>query len=435
MSQKRAAYVVVAAALAAVFAAGAGAGASRGGRLDPSFGNGGRVVVNGIRECNPGEGGCWAGIGMALQRNGMIVTAGGTLDSDCGSRFAVARLRKSGRPDRAFGNGGRVLTTFGRSAVAHAVVILPDNRIVVGGELLDTTSPCPDHLHLGVGSKGFALARYRPDGTLDRSFGGDGRVVTHFDDGAGLDVLLQRDGKVVVVGANNGHLALARYSGDGSLDQSFGQNGLVTGRFASVDPPARAELDKAGRILVAVSGWCGGCPAYVVRYKADGRLDTAFGHGGRAALALLGINAVAAFHGQIVVAGLAIRGRDVRQAVSRLSPSGKLDRRFGRNGTRVLQLNGFGLPVLAIQRNGVILVASGDRPHGVKGVDEFNFTLTRILPNGVVDRSFGRNGTVTDDFGGRDFGQAVAIQPNGKVLIAGVVGRVADGVGLARHLP
>src|SRR5262249_61396109 len=118
MTSKLAAFAVVSVAFGTALAVGAAAGARGSGSLDPSFGHGGRVVVNGIRECLPGEGGCWAGIGMAIQRNGMIVTAGGTVDSDCGSRFAVARVRKSGGAGRGFGNRGRGLTPFRRSAAA-----------------------------------------------------------------------------------------------------------------------------------------------------------------------------------------------------------------------------------------------------------------------------------------------------------------------------
>jgi uncharacterized delta-60 repeat protein len=435
MSTKLAAYAVVGVAVATALAAGAAAGASGGGRLDPSFGNDGRAVVTGIRECSPGEGGCWAGIGMAIQRDGAIVIAGGTLDSDCGSRFAVARLQESGRPDPTFGDGGRVQTAFGSSsAVAHAVVVLPDNRIVVGGELLAAQSPCLDYLHLGdVGSKGFALARYLPDGTLDRSFGRGGRVATYFAQGSGLDVLLQRDGKIIVVGSSNRNLVLARYSGDGRLDPSFGQQGIVVGRWDDFDFPGKAALDKAGRILVPVSRWCFPCSSYVVRYQADGRVDRTFGHRGHVAVALTIINAVASFRGQIVVAGNVSRGQYLPLAVSRLSSRGKLDRGFGRNGRRVLPVTWGWQPVLAIQKRGGILVAGGARPPLV-GFEGFNFTLTRVLPDGTVDRSFGRRGTVTDDFGDSDFVQAVAVQRDGKLLVAGMIGGLAS-VGVARHLP
>ena len=431
MSTKLATYVVVGVASALV--AGAAVGANGSGRLDPSFGEGGRVVVNGIRECLPAEGGCLAGIGMAIQRNGMIVTAGGTLDSDCGSRFAVARLRKSGRLDPAFGNGGRVLTAFDGSAVAHAVAVLPDNRIVVGGEFLGTlSSPCPGHLHLG-GGEGFALARYRPDGTLDPSFGQGGMVVTRFDGGAaGLDVLVQRDGKVVVVGASSGGLALARYSVDGSLDRSFGRNGIVIARFGS-RTPGKAVLDQTGRILVPVSGSCITCSGYVLRYDGHGRLDTTFGRRGKAGVALSGIRGAAMFDGQIVIAGVANWVEHPRIAVLRLASAGKLDRSFGRNGTLLLPTTSGSEPVLATQKTGAIVVAAGGRSR--RANDSYNFTLTRILPNGGIDRRFGRRGIVTDDFGGRDFGQAVTVRPNGKILVAGVVGALADGIGLARHLP
>jgi uncharacterized delta-60 repeat protein len=439
MSTRLAAYAVVAMAMSTALAAGAVAAASAGGRLDPSFGNGGRAVVSGIREClPPGEGGgCWAGIGMAIQRNGAIVVAGGTLDSDCGSRFAIVRLQESGRPDPTFGDGGRVLTAVGSSSVAHAVVVLPDNRIVVGGELVRTESPCVGGLHLGgVGSKGFALARYRPDGTLDPSFGRDGRVATYFfDQGAGLDVLLQRDGKVVVVGVRNDTLALARYSGDGRLDPSFGQQGVVLTRFEGFSFPGKAALDKAGRILVPVSRWCYPCASYVVRYRPDGCLDRTFGHKGRAAVALTSITAVATFRGQIVVAGNLSRRENLPLAVSRLSSAGKLDRAFGQNGIRLLPVTWGWQPVLAIQKTGAILVAAGARPPGVEGFEDFNFTLTRVSAGGAVDRSFGRHGTVTDDFGDSDHAQAVGLQRDGKLLVAGVTGPAADEIGLARHLP
>jgi len=434
MSARLTAYVVVGSVLATVVAAGAGAGARSVGRLDPSFGDGGRAVVNGIRECLPGEGGCFAGVGMALQRNGAIVVAGGTLESGCRSRFAVVRLRKTGRPDRTFGEDGSVRTAFGSSsAVAHAVVVLRDNRVVVGGELLGHESPCADHLHLGSG-KGFALARYRADGTLDPSFGRDGRVVTQFDEGAGLDVLLRPDGKLVVVGVTKGRLALARYSRDGSLDPSFGRQGTVTGDSRVYVLPGKAALDKRGRILVPIAPDCYPC-SYVVRYKAGGRLDRTFGRRGRAAVDLLSVTAVAMFGRRIVVAGMANRFDRPNLAVMRLSSAGKLDRRFGRNGTRLLPVTWGWQPDLALQKDGKILVTAGARSRGARGPDRFDFVLSRLLPNGAVDRRFGHNGVVRDDFGSRAFGQAVAVQPNGRLLIAGVVGRLADGVGLARHLP
>jgi uncharacterized delta-60 repeat protein len=429
-------YVVVGVALSAALAAGAAAGASAGGRLDPSFGNGGRAVVSGIRECLPGEGGCWAGIGMALQRNGAIVVAGGTLEPGCRSRFAVVRLQKTGRLDRTFREDGSVRTAFGSSsAVAHAVVVLRDNRVVVGGELLAHESSCADHLHLGSG-QGFALARYRADGTLDPSFGRDGRVVTQFDDGAGLDLLLRPDGKLVMVGVSKGRLVLARYSHDGSLDPSFGRQGTVTGDFRSYVLPGKSAFDKRGRILVPISPGCYPC-SYVVRYNADGRLDKTFGRRGRATVDLLDASAVAMSGRRIVVAGIANGDGPglPKLAVLRLSSAGRLDRKFGRNGRRLLPLPFGWQPDLALQKNGKILVVAGASGTARPGLDRFDFVLSRLLPNGAVDRTFGHNGVVRDDFGSRAFGQAVAVQPNGKLLIAGMVGRLADGVGIVRHLP
>jgi Domain of unknown function (DUF5122) beta-propeller len=72
---------------------------------------------------------------------------------------------------------------------------------VVAGERQPPGASCGDHIHLGDGD-GFALARYHRDGSLDKSFGGDGTVVTPFEHAAALDLLLQRDGRVVAVGSS-----------------------------------------------------------------------------------------------------------------------------------------------------------------------------------------------------------------------------------------
>jgi uncharacterized delta-60 repeat protein len=417
--------------LAAVLASGVTAA---GGGLDPSFGNGGFVVVDGVRSCLPGEGECSVGIGMAIQPDGAIVAAGGTLESDCRSRFAVVRLRE-GSLDRQFGHDGRVLTRFGsNSAVANDAVVAADGRIVVAGELQGGPEPsCRTgpgaHIHLGVG-KGFALARYNADGRLDASFGGDGKVVTEFGEGSTIDLLLQPDGKVVAVGVSAGEIALARYRRDGRLDGSFGRGGRVVSDFGSRggDTPGRAALDRAGRILVPRSPGCRPCSASVVRYTRDGRLDLTFGGEGYVDLPLRAATAVRVTGRRILVAGM----QDDRFAVARLSSAGGLDRSFGRNGIALLPTpDRAWVNDLAIQKNGKLVVL------GMPWVGSVDFALARLLPNGPVDRSFGSGGaaTVDLDLGFDGSGQALAIQRDGKLLVAGVAGARGEALTLARQLP
>src|SRR3989442_919160 len=143
--------------------------------------------------------------------------------------------------DATFGTGGRVLTDFGGGAEAGAVVLQADGKIVVAG---------------GFGGAFFALARYNADGTLDPSFGSEGRVFTNFGGRDGARALaLQADGKIVATGFTSSdfgtrrRFALARYNPDGSLDRQ------VVTSFADRDEASALALQSAGKIVGAgVSG-------------------------------------------------------------------------------------------------------------------------------------------------------------------------------------
>lgn len=417
-----------------------------GGALDPSFGNRGLAHIGGIRSCLPGEGGCPMTVGLVIERDGAVLVAAGTLDPDCRSRFALARLTKEGKSDRHFGSGGRVLTRFGsRSAVSTAMVATSDGRIVVAGELKgpEPSVDCIDpgaHLHLG-GTPGLALARYDPDGRLDKTFGGDGRIVARLDDANAADVLAQPDGKVVVVGSSTNRLVLARYDRRGRLDSSFGTNGTVFHDPGGFVAPSGAALDRVGRILVSVSPNCAPCPASVARFTGDGHLDPTFGRDGRAFLPTRSaqLHAVAVADGRIVAAGVEWLSRR-RLVVTRFSSNGALDQSFGRGGLASLRVPRVSfVNDVAIQRNGrIVLVTTRFRFKSPKA--PVDFTLTRLLPNGSVDRTFGTGGKATADFGFSDVGEAVAIQPDGKLVVAGVIGDRpglyrADALGVARYLP
>ena len=415
------------------------------GGLDPSFGDHGLAVVGGIRSCLPGEGGCPNTIGLATQHDGAIVVAGATLDPDCRSRFAVARLRE-GTLDGHFGRVGHVQTAFGSdSAVATAALVTADGRIVVAGDLLSppTSGGCADpssHIHLG-GGIGFALATYRPDGTLDTSFGGDGRVVTDVDEAGTVDALLQPDGKIVVVGYSGTDLALARYRRDGTLDSSFGDHGKVVSDFGDQggDVPGKAALDRAGRILVPVSPGCYPCAGYIVRYTGDGKLDPTFGEDGRAVVGSQSVafRAVALSGGTILAAGPSyVRriGTSASIAVARFSTRGTVDRSFGTfasPGIVLVRTPGRQMVNDLAVQSGEILVAGTSLQ--LKTFTVNDFVLTRLLVDGSLDRSFGKAGTARIDFGLADAGEAVAIQHSGKLVVAGVLGKYADRLGVARY--
>lgn len=175
--------------------------------------------------------------------------------------------------DTSFDGDGKVVTTLEGSD--QAMAIQPDGRIVVVGF----------SVQVGTGSD-FTVVRYDVDGSLDESFGGDGVVVTPIGPGASRDeaftVALQPDGRIVVAGdtseGSTSHAALARYNADGTLDPAFGGDGIVTTQVGSLSQAFAVAVDGDGRTLVAGDTNSGGNVDFaLVRYLADGTLDAAFG--------------------------------------------------------------------------------------------------------------------------------------------------------------
>jgi len=251
----------------------------RNGQPDASFGRGGKVENSSL-----------AGAGaIAIQLDGEIVVL---CSSSYRSRahFALARYNADGTADQTFGQDGTVAVGF----FAFALTIQPDGRIVAAGS--GGNDEHPD----------FALSRYMPDGSLDRSFGRGGTALINFggSEGAGA-VAVQPDGKLVATGSSDalGNMplpnepphndgALARYTANGTLDTSFGRHGKVlTTADRSGDLESGASgvaIQPDGKIVAAGSlgpedtgdeDW----DFLVVRYTAQGRLDGSFGNGGKVA--------------------------------------------------------------------------------------------------------------------------------------------------------
>jgi uncharacterized delta-60 repeat protein len=322
------------------------------GRMDRSFAQDGVRNVGGA-----------AASALALQRDGRIVAAGSAPRADGGRAFAVVRYRRDGRRDRSFGRNGIQTTRMGRDSALFAVALQRDGRIVAAG-LVQTA-----HNRLL-----FALARYRRDGRLDRSFSSDGVQTTAIAQRAFASaVALQRDGRIVVAGltetATGLRFALARYLPNGRLDPSFAEGGIALG------PPGYAAalvIQPDGKIVAA--GTAQGEFA-LVRYLPDGHLDPAF-----------------ADHGTQITA---------------ISPAGGSD-----------------LALALVLASDGTLVAAGMTQTRIYPADDLSgedFALARYLPDGRLDGSFGVDGVQTTHFGpGGAEAHALVQGPGGGLLAAGV---------------
>ena len=167
--------------------------------------------------------------------------------------FAGIAQAAPGDLDPTFGLGGRVTTDFNLSTdIANAVALQADGKLVVVG----TTYTNNDY-----SGEDFAIARYNPDGSIDSSFGTNGRVTTDFPGLAAVasSVLVQPDGKILVAGGAYplfvflGNFELARYNADGSLDTSFGDGGIVTTLFPHGSYAFALALQSDGKILIDLS--------------------------------------------------------------------------------------------------------------------------------------------------------------------------------------
>src|SRR5688572_21460694 len=284
--------------------------------------------------------------------------------------FIITVLSQAGSLDPSFGNNGYIesespnLHQMGYNSIA----VQSDGRILVIKQ---------------VGQYGwfdFAMNRYNPNGTLDVDFGTDGTVVTDFGNSLDFpfDIVIQPDGKIIVVGFSNApnidasSIAMCRYNTDGALDVNFGVNRIVTTTPGSL-------------VLLATS----------VALQSDGK---------------------------IVVVG-AVSSVGVDFGISRYNTNGTLDASFGINGSMITDLGTYRYDYptsIAIQADGKIVVAGYTYYVNITSAEDYNLAVCRYNSDGTLDANFGQDGLVIRDpeldmyFNSTP----IAIQNDGKIIIA-----------------
>ncbi len=386
-------------------------------------------------------------------------------------------MAQAGTLDPKFGKGGIVFTT---NTGANAGALQGDGKIVVAGSIATNQNQQQP-----------GLLRYNTDGTLDPNFGIGGKVVIGGTNaGPAFAVTIQTDGKILAVAPANLHLTVFRFNSNGSLDNTFGNNGATAIQAAELFlAPASGgiALEPDGRILVATGHNEGGSLRIVARLRANGQLDSTFGSNGVAPTfggdsvavvpngnILVGTGSVTSayapngavvkdfgIHGQtpgfandaggfvvtnnsstvtrIITAGTIFTDLNLMSLNSvsgfllvSYKIDGTLDNAFGIHGGVTTPFPGNILArafAVALQRNGDI-VAVGQTARTDTGSSDF--ALVRYNPDGSVDTTFGNSGFVSTAFGSSvAFANTVLIQIDGKII---AVGNSDNGTTLARYV-
>jgi uncharacterized delta-60 repeat protein len=290
---------------------------------------------------------------------------------------------------------------------------------------------------------------------LDNTFGTDGKAAAIFNGNVdeAFSIAIQTDGKIIEAGwttdsSGNYAFAVARFSQNGSLDNTFGTNGLVSTFISSGDntndKAYSVAIQPDGKIVVAgYSNDTTGGSIYsafaVARFNPNGTLDNTFGTKGSVRTFInggggidVGRHVLIQPNGKIVVVGMSlIISVFYDLGVARFNSDGKMDNTFGTNGTTSVTAIGdpydYNSFSCALQPDGKIVVAGSSI--SFDNVSNVPFTVARLNSNGTLDNTFGVNGTSGTYISGgdstNDVCNSVSIQPDGKIVLAGYSGRAS----------
>ncbi len=321
-------------------------------------------------------------------------------------RAAFAQGLRAGKLDPTFSGNGKVYVTIGEFSDYARAL-----TIQTDGKILMAGTA-----NFGVSDSSIGLVRLLPDGSKDATFGRHGIVQTDLgpqDDA--FDIALQGDGEIVVAGSDGNDIVVLRYRANGRLDPAFGNGGVATIDIVRYDVAMAVAVAPDGSILLTGQSvdTDRGRPV-LARLLSDGSLDASFGESGlvigrtrqRFAPEDLAIQP----DGRIVVSGVHYPLVEVR----RYLPNGRRDASFGTRGRVVTPLSPSMRTAVALRQDGGMLLT------GSVGSNNGDFGIAALMPDGSPDEAFGTNGIAAVDFGGTfDQAMAVAIATDGAVVAAG----------------
>jgi uncharacterized delta-60 repeat protein len=259
-------------------------------------------------------------------------------------------------------------------------------------------------------------------GSLDQTFGIGGKVITHIGNVGdyGQAVAIQDDGKIVVAGSSTSNgFSVVRYNTNGSLDSTFGVNGIVSTLIGTNSSGYAVQIQDDGKILVGGNSYRD--TTYndftLVRYNVNGSLDNTFDDDGIAFTPIIAgsydeVRSIAIQpDGKIVLGGTSVNVNNPNFALARFNIDGSLDLSFDNDGIVISDVGGYSDNIhgLAIQNDGKIIAA---------GLSSSDLAMVRYNNNGSVDSTFDADGIVLTNLGAYEQATAITLQNDGKIVVA-----------------
>jgi uncharacterized delta-60 repeat protein len=388
------------------------------GALDPSFNGTGTAIYSGTNGDNAQK--------ILVQPDQKVLVIGMSFDDNYISRAYVIRYLPNGTLDTDFANNGVFTYELDYEANLYSAVLTPEGKIILAGS---TT----DYLSYKV-----LLIKLNANGSLDNSFAGVGvvaqrvsLVVDNAED-IGFDVTLDANNNILVCGSSTGadyevRPVVLRFTPNGALDTSFGTNGVATIPTLEWGSDFKGIVVQPDGKIVATGAYGSGLLWWVllvVRFEADGSLDTSFGNGGVVKYNYSSVDDEAddlalLSDGSILVAGFtASQTYNFSALLVKFTPNGFLDDTFGNAGVVAEDLDDYDQATnVAVLSDGTIVMSgtSGEGPPG-----SFDLAVWKYLANGTRDPGFGTNGLVQhyiSPYNTMIYGMGV--QADGKILLCG----------------
>ncbi len=401
------------------------------GTIDSTFNNTGLVILdNGFLDLYQD---------VKIQTDGKIVAVGTTYDENYASDFQVTRLMSDGSYDPSFADNGVFRFHLGYETGAYSCIAQDDGNILVSGISMDNFG-------------GFEMLLIRLDeyGVIDQTFGESG--IARFDYGAGEDMAfamaMQEDGKILLAGhISNENFqkepAVVRFNDNGTLDESFGDNGVAKITVTETDNEfAGIQIQSDGKIVADghISNGLNWFSLLMARFDTDGNIDTTFGDQGIVNMNLNNVDDEffdlrLTMENEIIATGFTTTQDDLNfhLLVMKFDQNGSLVNGFGDEGMIILGESpynvGYALEILPDDK----IIVSGSC--GEKAPMDSDWGIWKFNADGSLDQTFGNEGIVTTD-ATMEFDEAlgVAIQDDGKIVAAGKFRSGSVNFGVARYL-